>query len=396
MWKAPSIATLLCLASLACATPQIEPVGAEDSPEVQAQEQSLAQEAARIERLIERSGRLYGDEALAAYLESIARRLASVQAPTRANDVRVRVIEETSANAFALPNGALFVHTGILVRLENEAQLAAVLGHEITHYTHRHTLQQLYQAKRQRSVSRAVQVFATLLGGGELGGAAAEVWTLSATSKYSRELEIEADREALRCMAAAGYDPHEAPRVMQHLGATLKLLEVDEPDSPYSSHPRLEERTASYQALIQAEFPTQAGRREEARYLAAIRDALLDDAEANIEAERFRLARVHIDRHLTHWPRSARGHFVLGEYHARSRSSDASMDLARSEYDRAAQLDARYADPHRELGLLYRAQGRDGEAQAAFRRYLALAPSAPDRPIVEAYLRAGSAEAAKE
>ena len=57
-------------------------------------------------------------------------------------DIRVRIVDSPSLNAFALPNGSIYINTGMLTRLDNEAQLATVLAHEGVHFTHKHSWQQ--------------------------------------------------------------------------------------------------------------------------------------------------------------------------------------------------------------------------------------------------------------
>jgi predicted Zn-dependent protease len=406
-WRTTGIAfakatfRLLCIglalgALLACSTPSVAPIGSAGSEESTGEERDLRREADRIERLIERSDLVYPDAELRAYLNNIARALVTARGAQGYADVRVQVLEQLSVNAFALPNGAIFLHTGMLARLENEAQLAALLGHEITHYTHRHGLRQQYEANRQQVLARAVQVFVTVLAAGPAGAEAARAWTLASVSGYSRELEAEADREGLRCMAAAGYDPRQAVRMMQHIQEELEALGMEEALFLYSSHPRLQERIQSYRSLLRAELEEPTARRGEAAYMEHVRELLLEDAEANIEAERWGPARADLEKHLSRWPESARGHYVLGRLHERSRTGPDALKRARAEFARATELDPEYADPHRALGFLHRAQGKELRARAAFKRYMALAPEAPDRPLVEAYLRAARADTTEE
>ncbi|MGI8468130.1 MAG: M48 family metallopeptidase [Pyrinomonadaceae bacterium] len=122
------------------------------------------------------------------------------------------VVSEKSPNAFALANGIVVVHSGMITMLENEAQLAAVMSHEISHATQEHTWRQMNKDKGKRT---AIQI----------GGIAAAAFglygvtdilqlTLAAmVNGYQRSLENQADRIGLEYMTAAGYDPREAPRV---------------------------------------------------------------------------------------------------------------------------------------------------------------------------------------
>lgn len=125
---------------------------------------------------------------------------------------RFYVVSDKDANAFATANGIVVINSGMLVLLENEAQLAAVIAHEISHATQEHTWRQLNKDKGKRT---AVQI----------GGIAAAAFGLYGVSNlmqltmaamvngYQRRLENQADRIGLEYMTAAGYDPREAPRV---------------------------------------------------------------------------------------------------------------------------------------------------------------------------------------
>ena len=97
---------------------------------------------------------------------------------------------------------------------------------------------------------------------------------------------------------------------------------------------------------------------------------------------RLKIAQAAIEKHLRRGPNSARGHFTLGELQRRS------GDIAKAEksYRQAALLDANYAEPHRELGLLYRAESKAGGARAEFEKYLQLNPKAIDAGIIRGHI----------
>jgi Zn-dependent protease with chaperone function len=130
------------------------------------------------------------------------------------------VIQDDSLNAFALPDGTVVVHTGLLRVLENEAQFATVLGHEIAHATNRHG----YRGYQHQSKMMWVQLAA--IAGGVVVGTKTDSplagiltslgssLTLSAiVNGHGRDLEDEADRVGLEYMVDAGYDPFQAPQV---------------------------------------------------------------------------------------------------------------------------------------------------------------------------------------
>ena len=82
----------------------------------------------------------YAELELEAYVNEVTQSLLPAEAKWQGLSLKVQVIQNPLLNAFVLPNGMMYVHTGLLARMDNEAQLAALLGHEITHVTHRHTI----------------------------------------------------------------------------------------------------------------------------------------------------------------------------------------------------------------------------------------------------------------
>lgn len=130
---------------------------------------------------------------------------------------RFFVIVDKSPNAFALPNGIVVVHSGLFNIVENEAQLAYILGHEIAHATQEHTLRQMNKDKKKRTALQIGSIAAMILG----AYAVSDILDLTLAAMvngYQRTLENQADRVGLDYMVAAGYDPREAPKVWQLMG----------------------------------------------------------------------------------------------------------------------------------------------------------------------------------
>ena len=112
-------------------------------PELESDEGGLWAMMDREERRLRRSPFALRDARLQAYVQGIACRLAGEHCP----DVRVHLVRTPYFNASMAPNGMMQVWTGLLLRVDNEAQLAAVLGHEIGHYLARHAVETLRDAK---------------------------------------------------------------------------------------------------------------------------------------------------------------------------------------------------------------------------------------------------------
>jgi predicted Zn-dependent protease len=154
------------------------------------------------------------DAAARAMVERVGKRIAAV-APDRGFTYEFNLIESKSANAFCLPGGKVAIYTGILPFCENEAGLAAVMGHEIGHAIARHggerMSQQTVASGLQSALAIALQAKGvkpteTNLALGAFGAGA----KIGVLLPFSREHESEADYLGLTYMAKAGYDPDEA------------------------------------------------------------------------------------------------------------------------------------------------------------------------------------------
>jgi beta-barrel assembly-enhancing protease len=136
---------LALLASLSgCATTSLPPVTDKDFVFGE-DEKRLWNRAEEEEQALAKSDTLYRDRELESYLNSVARKLEPAAAYERI-PFRILVLNNPYCNAFTLPNGYIYVHTGILARIDNEAQLATLLAHEMTHATYRHHLREFHGA----------------------------------------------------------------------------------------------------------------------------------------------------------------------------------------------------------------------------------------------------------
>jgi len=151
--------------------------------------------------------------------------------PSKIN-FRFFVVINKEPNAFALANGTIVVHSGMITLLENEAQLAAVLSHEMAHSTQEHSWRAINKDKGKRTALQIGAIAASAFG----WGGVSDILNLTINAMvngYSRRLENQADRIGLEYLVASGYDPREAPKVWKVMANTLG-------DSPtnffYSSH----------------------------------------------------------------------------------------------------------------------------------------------------------------
>jgi predicted Zn-dependent protease len=362
---------------------------------LEADEQELWQTATQLEQRLAHSGILYEDVALETYLTQVAQTLLPSDARAVIPSPRIKVVHHPFLNAFALPHGVIYIHTGMLAQMENEAQVATVLGHELAHFIHRHTVKEIRQAQNQLAFYKALGVALAVVSGslgatiGGLTDEAGRLWALASVRGYSRALEREADAEGLSAMVTAGYDPKEAPKVFAHLQRESQGPTRQEPFF-FGTHPRLQERLDNYHQLLTtqsaAQVDTEGLLTHEEEFLTHIAPLLLDNAALDLSLGRLATAQAAIQKHLQRQPHSARAYFLFGQVYERYEPQDASAPQAIAAYQEAVRLDPTYAAPQRTLGLLYRAQHRPAQARAAFVRYLALHPDAVDAPIIQGYV----------
>ena len=153
---------------------------------------------------------LLTDEELNAYVNEVGQRLAVVSHRPDL-EFTFTVIDSPEINAFALPGGYVYINRGLLVYLNSEAELAAVLGHEIGHITARHAVQQQSRGSLSRVAAGVGGVVAAVAtGSGYIGSQIMDVgslWAQAGLSGFGREHELEADTLGAEYLLKAGYDP---------------------------------------------------------------------------------------------------------------------------------------------------------------------------------------------
>ncbi len=364
----------VALAATGCVTTALPPATASGF-RLEDDERSLWRQAEEAEEQFESGGVVYPDADLEAYLNDVARRLEPPEA-LAAIPFRIRVVRNPYLNAFTLPNGRIYLHTGMLARMENEAQLATLLGHEMTHATHRHAVRERRNLKNKAAL--AVGLNSILPGVGSLAG-------FSAVRGYSRELESEADDTAMRLLANAGYDVREAPKLFAHLKEQLSEEKQSEPFF-FGTHPALDDRVENYRRLIELQYGHRpAGMTNAQVFLQRTREVVHENAVLDLRAGRFVAAERGARKYAELDPSAASGPFLLGEL-SRQRGGETAAEAALTEYRRAVALDASYPEPYRAMGLILYKRGDKAGAREAFDKYLSLVPQAADRAYIEQYL----------
>ncbi|HEV2448528.1 MAG TPA: M48 family metallopeptidase [Candidatus Sulfopaludibacter sp.] len=195
---------------------------------------------------VERESRLLDDSVVAEYINRIGQNVV------RNSDAKlpftIKVIDSEEINAFALPGGFLFVDTGLVLRAENEAELAGVMAHEVAHVAARHGTR---QASRAQIVNYAS--IPLIFVGGWAGYAVREIAALAVPMgflQFSRAFEAQADYLGLQYVDRSGYDP----TAFVDFFEKIETLEKRQPGAiarAFSSHPMTSARIRNAQKQIQ-------------------------------------------------------------------------------------------------------------------------------------------------
>lgn len=192
-------------------------------------------------------GRYYLDPDLQVYVSSVGRKLAAVS--DRPNlPYEFVVLNNSVPNAWALPGGKIAVNRGLLTYLDDESQLAAVLGHEIVHAAARHGASQMTRGTLLNIGAAAVGIAGSSYGLGEVGSQAAQLGAAAWMARYGREDELESDNYGMDYMARAGYDPYGAVKLQETFVKLSEGRQQDFLSGLFASHPPSQERVTANRA----------------------------------------------------------------------------------------------------------------------------------------------------
>jgi len=189
----------------------------------------------------------YNDRALEEYVAGIGNRLAQIS--ERPNlPWHFTIVDVPAINAFALPGGYIYITRGILPFLDDESQLAGVLGHEIGHVTARHAVEQYSKATGAQLGLILGSIFVP---GGQQVGQAAGTGLGLLFLKNSRDDEAQADQLGVKYAARAGWDPAGVPRMLTTLARVEEAADNKGVPNWLETHPQPEDRVERVQSAVQ-------------------------------------------------------------------------------------------------------------------------------------------------
>lgn len=315
-------------------------------------------------------------------LERYVNQMACQLAGDHCKDIRVYLIRTPSFNATMAPNGMMEVWSGLLLRMDNEAQLAAVIGHEIAHYLQRHSLQSIQNIKDKAAISQVVGLLTAVAGVGVIGDLTTFA-ALGSMASFSRDHESESDLIGIQLMAKAGYDPTEAGKVWSNLIDEHNAINGGEAKSSstsfFDSHPAPADRFAVLSSQAKALTVHKVDRAPQL-FKVLVRENresfLEDELKKGFHAGTLNL----LDRLVGRDPADP----VLLYYRAEvKRQLNEPPEAVMADLISATQLPDPPAKVFRTLADIQIERKEHSIAVQNYETYLRLAPSAPDRGLIQ-------------
>lgn len=321
---------------------------------------------------------------LTAYVNEVGQKLAAVA--DRQLPYEFTVLNSSVPNAWALPGGKIAINRGLLTELNNEAELAAVLGHEIVHAAARHgakaqergTLMQIGLAAAQ--IGTAIAGVDTNVAGLAIQGAGLGAQLIN--QKYGRDHELESDEYGMKYMKLAGYDPAGAITLQEtfvRLSQGSGAKEQSWLEGLFASHPPSQERVEKNKQTAQRlGLGGELGRERYQARTKLLRDAKpaydkYDQALAAARKNDYATARKLATEASQALPREARFHELLGELELAEKKPQAAL----AHYQKAIDLNPNYFGSYLGAGVAQFQAGNKTKAEEWLKKSAQLLPTAP-------------------
>ena len=317
------------------------------------------------------------DPELTAYVQSIGKRLAAVS--DRQLPYEFIVLNDSVPNAWAMPGGKIAFNRGLLYELNSEAELAAVMGHELVHAAARHGAKSMELGILMQGAMIAVGMatqdnnYANLIVGG------AQVGAQLATSKYGRDAESEADLYGMQYMKKAGYDPASAVTLQETFVRLSAGKNSNFIEGLFASHPPSQARVdANKVTLAQLGAGGDWGKEIYAQKTAKLKSTqgaykAYDEAVKALSAKDIPKATTLVKKAIAGEPREARFQELLGDIEMTQKKPLEAIKY----YDKAIAMQPDYFKPHVQAGIALFNLGRKAEAEKYLAKSNTLLPTAP-------------------
>jgi predicted Zn-dependent protease len=376
--RAAIAALSLTISGAATAQAAAAPVMPQDKDE-----RGLWMMAEEEERKLANSNFVIRDPELNDYVRSVFCRTVGEE---ECKPVRIYIMRTPEVNAMMMPNGAMQVWSGLFLRARDEAQLAAVLGHEYTHFKDRHGLK-MFRDLRDKMAAMTWFAFVPF-------GFVAQFGIAGSIFSYSREMERDADMGSVRLIASAGYEPMAASRFWEQSRAEMDATAVargtksrkDKNGGMFATHPRSGERMAALAALAAQQPPGPRDTRRDS-YRAALRPWWGEFISDQIKRNDFGGTELLLGE-LARDGWTAELLYARGELY-RMRGKPEDFVKAADFYRQAVGMADAPDQSWRGLGLALLRSGATADGQAALREYLSRQPKAGDHDMI-AMLAGGS------
>ena len=321
-------------------------------------------------------GDYVADPLVQAYVQEVGNKLAAVS--DRDLPYEFAVINNSVPNAWAMPGGKIAINRGLLTELGSEAELAAVLGHEIVHAAAKHSAQAV-----QRGVMLQAAVLATGIATkdsdyGQVAAIGAGAGAALINSKYGRDDERESDVYGMNYMSRAGYNPQGAVELQQTFVALKDGKAANFLEGLFASHPPSQERVATNRQHA-ATLPSGGieGRQRYEQMMARLIESkpayeAYDEARQAVADNRLKAARRLVQQAIDSEPREGHFYALLGDIEA----DEDDLNAADRAYDQAVNLNPNFFYPLMRSGVINERQGRIAKAKRRLNRSLELLETA--------------------
>ena len=317
------------------------------------------------------------DPGLVKYVQSVGQQLSAVSGVELPYEFIV--LNNSIPNAWALPGGKIAINRGLLTELGSEAELAAVLGHEIVHAAARHTAKQMSRGMLMQGLVVATSVATNDSSYGDLAVGGANAVAQLTLMKYGRGAELESDKFGMRYMSKAGYDPQGAVSLQETFVRLSEGRDEDWLSGLLASHPPSEERVKANRN--RAKNLPQGGRLGADSYKLALRKTMTakpaydayDQGREALSEKKADEALALANEALALFPEEAHFHALRGDV----RLVNDQFDMAVTNFNRAINRRSDFFYYHLQRGLARKELGQADAAIVDLDRSIELLPTAP-------------------